>query len=426
MFKKLQFKLTMFCTGVTGIILIAMTCICLYFSQSGQMKNTASAFSSNLNSLITHLESQSTISLEWIAKMEKNYQFLISISDNGQPLFYQELRRSEEELNLFLQAEKQAKASYSLDLKSPQKTVLLSWHMEFSMKASGTEYYASTILLPKKSGYLSIVVLQSLKAQKNQLLAQRWLFAGIDLAALIVLAVFFWIFLGKLLYPIEESRRQQASFVASASHELRSPLSVILSCLTASQDVSSEESQHFTEIMRTEGKRMSHLIDEMLQLASADSHTWNLHFAPAALDTLLLSTYEKYELLADEKEIKLTVCLPEDEVPAVSCDEERIAQILSILMDNALSYTPAGGTIRLSLAVFSGKIHMSVADTGPGIPDEDKKRIFQRFYRLDPSRTKKEHFGLGLSIAWEIIRLHKGKLLVTDTPGGGSTFTVIL
>ena len=87
MFKKLQFKLTMFCTGVTGVILIAMTCICLYFSQSGQMKNTASSFSSNLNSLITHLESQSTISLEWIAKMEKNYQFLISISDNGQPLF---------------------------------------------------------------------------------------------------------------------------------------------------------------------------------------------------------------------------------------------------------------------------------------------------------------------------------------------------
>lgn len=427
MFKKLQFKLTLVCTGITGVILIAMTCICLYFSQSNQIKNAETAFSNNLSSMLTHLEGQSTISLQWIVKMEKNHQFLLSIYDNGQALFYQELRRSPKEREVFAQAAAKAKDSYGLDLNAPGNSVLLSRHTEFKLKTpEGTEYFASGILLPKKSGHLSIIVLQPLETQKKQLSAQRWQFAGADAAAVLLLGIFFWFFMGKLLRPLEENRRQQAGFIASASHELRSPLAVILSCLTASQNVSPEESRHFTEIIRTEGKRMSHLIDEMLQLANADSHSWNLHFAPAAIDTLVLTVYEKYELLAREKSLDLTVRLPDEEVPPILCDEERVSQILSIFMDNAISYTPPGGKICLSLCCTGHKVHLSVADNGPGIPNEEKKRIFQRFYRRDQARTCKEHFGLGLSIAKEIIRLHKGKLLVTDTPGGGATFTVIL
>ncbi len=258
-----------------------MTCICLYFSQSNQIKNAETAFSNNLSSMLTHLESQSTISLQWIAKMEKNHQFLLSIYDNGQALFYQELRRSPREREVFAQAAAKAKDSYGLDLNAPGNSVLLSRHTEFKLKTpEGTEYFASGILLPKKSGHLSIIVLQPLETQRNQPSAQRWQFAGADAAAVLLLGIFFWFFMGKLLRPLEENRRQQAGFIASASHELRSPLAVILSCLTASQNVSPEESRHFTEIIRTEGKRMSHLIDEMLQLANADSHSWNLQLLP--------------------------------------------------------------------------------------------------------------------------------------------------
>ena len=127
-------------------------------------------------------------------------------------------------------------------------------------------------------------------------------FLGADTAALLLLAVFFWIFMGKTLAPLEENRRQQAQFIASAhAHELRSPLAVMLSCLTAAQKAEPEEAARFTETIQTEGKRMSRLIDDMLQLAGADACSWDLMPAPVPPDTLLLETSEKYEYLAREK-----------------------------------------------------------------------------------------------------------------------------
>ena len=144
------------------------------------------------------------------------------------------------------------------------------------------------------------------------------------------------------------------------------------------------------------------------------------------IDTLLLETYEKYESLAREKGLCLSIRLPEEECPPVLCDEERISQVLSILMDNALSYTPASGHITLTLSFTANHVSLSVADDGPGIPDSFKKQVFQRFFRQDKAHTSKEHFGLGLSIAREIIKIHRGRLILSDTPGGGATFTIIL
>ena len=117
---------------------------------------------------------------------------------------------------------------------------------------------------------------------------------------------------------------------------------------------------------------------------------------------------------------------PEDTVPAVRCDPQRIRQVLAILLHNALSYTPENGQIRLSLLYDEKTVKLLVADNGIGISDEEKPRIFERFYRSDQARSEKGHFGLGLCIASEIIHAHQGRILVSDTPGGGSTFTVIL
>ena len=161
--------------------------------------------------------------------------------------------------------------------------------MEFRFKTGKKEeYYASVVLLPKANGHLSAVILQSLDAQKYQIYGQRLVFLGADTAALLLLVVFFWIFTGKTLAPLEENRRQQAQFIASASHELRSPLSVMLSCLTASQKAAPEEAARFTDTIQLEGKRMSRLIDDMLQLAGADACSWTFMAALVSPDTLLL------------------------------------------------------------------------------------------------------------------------------------------
>ena len=105
---------------------------------------------------------------------------------------------------------------------------------------------------------------------------------------------------------------------------------------------------------------------------------------------------------------------------------KRMEQILAILLDNAISYTPPQGKISLSLQSSPGKFTLQVSDNGNGIPDSEKEAVFDRFYRQDKSHKDKSHFGLGLCIAWEIVHMHKGKIWVEDTPGGGSTFVVVL
>lgn len=143
-------------------------------------------------------------------------------------------------------------------------------------------------------------------------------------------------------------------------------------------------------------------------------------------DTLLLETYEAFEPLAAKKQIRLNVQLPEELLPPCVCDPERIRQVLAILLHNAISYTPEHGTIHLALSFEKQRFCFQVSDNGIGIPDGEKSRIFERFYRADQSRSQKDHFGLGLSIAQEIVSAHQGQIMVKDTPGGGSTFLVFL
>ena len=146
--------------------------------------------------------------------------------------------------------------------------------------------------------------------------------------------------------------------------------------------------------------------------------------------------------MARSKGLRFDIELPDEVVTPIRCDAERIRQLLSILIDNAFSYTPKGGRICLSLATETPaflsdsfnfrrsaqyqKLYLSVIDNGPGIPDDQKDAVFERFHRLDTARHDKAHFGLGLCIAQEIVSLHHGQLLLTDTPDGGATFTVVL
>ena len=225
---------------------------------------------------------------------------------------------------------------------------------------------------------------------------------------------------------LEKSRQEQTEFIAAASHELRSPLAVILSGISAMKKADSKEQGHFLSVIEKEGTRMSLLINDMLSLSNADNHSWKMHPVFCELDTLLLDTYEKYEPLMQDHHMKFFIELPEEEIPPCPCDPERISQVLGILLDNAISYVPENGKIILSLSQTETHFLIRVKDNGPGIPDSAKTSVFRRFYRADSARNNRQHFGLGLCIAYEIISLHKGTISVLDTPGGGSTFQISL
>lgn len=440
MFQKVHLRLTLLCGTITTVILLVMSFGYLYISEQSLKNSAFSSFQSNMNTLLTNLEHQNVITHEWLTKMEHNGRYLIHITDNDVPFLFNE-RESEEQKRLFEDV-------WRISRESPGPLVGTEYsettHMEFfytpeqedlTMTAKirdfflnpGEDYCACTAVSERDGGTLQIIILYPLNALRAQINRQRGLFFLLDLLAVALLSLFAFHFTRRILKPLEENQKRQMQFVASASHELRTPLAVILSCASASEKatVPSERSR-FLESIRSEGVRMSKLIDDMLLLTSADNKSWSIHMADTEPDTLLLNLYESFEAIAVKKHIALSISLPEHAVPPLSCDKERIIQVLSILLHNALSYTPAGGQVRLSLSCQGKTTKFSVADNGPGIPDAEKEHIFERFYRTEKSRTEKDHFGLGLCIASEIVKAHHGRLLVQDTPGGGATFLLIL
>lgn len=429
MFRKLQRKMTLFCIFVTGFILAALSCTCLFFAESNMRRNNYASFLKEVNTIILHLQGENSISHQWLNQTHDNNNFQIYLYDNGQELFYQMLHTdSYKECSALLdKVQETAKKDYTLDIFQGTSS-LFPIHEEFSIKESGQSYHVSTGIIPKSGGDLSFIILLPLTHQHLQILTLRLFIFAADLSALGLLSVFSWFFTGKMLIPLEENRKKQTQFVASASHELRTPLTVILSALEALKKTDMPEKQaHFQRIMEEEGHRMQHLISDMLLLANSDSKHFCLQSEPCQPDGILLNVYEKYETLAKRKQIGFRLTLPDELLPDCCCDRERMIQVLSILIDNALSYTPKGGSVTLSLHLTSAKrFRFAVADTGPGIADSEKKLVFERFYRSDNAHSQKEHFGLGLCIAREIITAHKGKLWIADNAPCGTVFFIEL
>ena len=303
--------------------------------------------------------------------------------------------------------------------------------MELKNDADGTsaKYYCSVIYIEKNHTFLEVLLAAPLQDLLDQISRQRFLFLGIITLALIAIWIFAWIFTGKLLDPIEANRLRQNQFIASASHELRTPLAVILSC--AETELAKKESPELSTI-KSESLRTSRLLGDMLTLLSCDTGHLEIKPVSTQLDTLVLNACEAFETMAAARHIRITAVLPEDILPDCLCDSERITQVLAVFLHNAISYTPEGGSITLSVRHCSphhrsGRhFEIQISDTGVGISDEEKNRIFDRFYRSEKARSDKDHFGLGLSIAHDIITAHHGSITVTDTPGGGTTFIITI
>lgn len=427
MVNRLRWKLTAFNTVITGAILLGMTLLCLFISERNTRAQTFQNFSGNLSTVSSYLEVQNQLSATWLRQMESSGRFSLSIQDGGTPLFSMGL--SAERNNLapeFQQARDRAVSEFDLSAVSARN----GGSCAFSLQGEdGAGYFAGVSLVPKNGSVLELILLYPLTGMENGIHRQRMVVCIAALVAAALLGAFSWCFTGKMLRPIQENQQRQAQFIAAASHELRTPLTAILSAASAwerAECAAPARQTVFSDMIRREGKRMSRLIGDMLTLASADSQSWEVRCEEVELDMLLLMVYETYSPLAKEKGLALSLTLPERDVPVMQLDKDRITQVLSTLLDNALAYTPAPGDIRLELGLGRNSARITVSDTGPGVPDSEKTRIFARFHRGETARSHRSHFGLGLCIAAEIVKLHKGKLWVEDAKGGGAAFILEL
>ena len=233
-----------------------------------------------------------------------------------------------------------------------------------------------------------------------------------------------------VLHDITDLRRAdqiRRDFVANVSHELRTPLTAIKGYTEALIDDpgDAESSRRFLEIIHRHAARMERLVSDLLRLARIDAGQEATDLARCDVAALLEGIVGDFETASQDKRQRINLAVAPAACSLVA-DAAKLHDIVRNLIENAINYTPEGGTIDLSADIVGGKFQLTVADTGPGIPKEDLGRVFERFYRVDKSRTRPGGTGLGLAIVKNLVHILGGDVQAANRPERGAVFTVVL
>ncbi len=233
--------------------------------------------------------------------------------------------------------------------------------------------------------------------------------------------------INEMISRLNNSFGQMNQFSSDVSHELRTPLTILRGEMEVALR-SQRSAEEYREVITSgleEVERMSLMVEELLLLSKAEHGELRLNISTVLLHSLLEISFDNAMALARGRGVDITIHGKEE--VSVQGDKMRLARVLLNLVDNAVKYTPKGGRVILSLAKKGDEAYISIRDTGIGISKEDQEKIFERFYRVDKSRSREiGGTGLGLAICKRIIEAHGGRISVDSEIGKGSTFTVIL
>jgi two-component system, OmpR family, phosphate regulon sensor histidine kinase PhoR len=228
------------------------------------------------------------------------------------------------------------------------------------------------------------------------------------------------------LKRLEQARRE---FVANVSHELRTPLTAIKGyseTLLHGGLADPGSAAEFVRVIDRHAERLRLLIEDLLDLAAVEQGRARLDLEPTSPSWVSAQAVGVVRRAADLKRQTFAVDVPDD-LPAIRADRDRLAQVLINLLDNAVKFTPDGGRIRIRARAANGHMEFAVSDNGPGIPADELGRIFERFYRVERSRDRREGgTGLGLAIAKHLVQAMEGSIEAESDPGSGATFRVTL
>jgi signal transduction histidine kinase len=246
---------------------------------------------------------------------------------------------------------------------------------------------------------------------------------GVGGAGAVALAIGLgFIYAGRALVPIRASLRHQRDFAADASHELRTPLTVIglnVSELRREPERSLSEVADVVDDIESEVGQLTTLVEELLLLARSDSGAVEIRREPMDLSAVVAETLPRLGDLAAARGVVVSL----DSAPAAMVgDRERLAQLVTILTDNAIRFSPPGGMVHVAVGAANGRARLAVEDLGPGIRPEDLPRLFDRFWRAPDAPPG--GVGLGLSIAAWIVQQHRGQITAENRPGTGARFEV--
>jgi signal transduction histidine kinase len=251
-----------------------------------------------------------------------------------------------------------------------------------------------------------------------------YIVAEIGIAPALLLIVFLGaVTIGRrVAEPIERARERQMAFTADASHELRTPLSVIEAhtSLALAQNRSDAWYRSAFQRVDNESRRMRRLLDDMLWLARFDVATGQPHAEPIDVGVLAAQTVDRFGIVAEQRSLALTArAAPGSNV--ITVPPEWLDRLLGVLLDNACKYSPPGGSVVVTVASEGGRVMLTVDDSGPGIPADEREHIFDRFHR---ATDRTSGAGLGLAIGDAIVRATNGRWKIGTSPAGGASVSV--
>ncbi len=423
MLRNIQIKLSLLCCGITALLVLAIVLCCLKISEENMYGQEEALFFLKANAVSYELQTTETISINWYMRNGGAEEEILCLEVNGVLSTLSDVVLTESERMIVGEVKKYIEKNGILPMKG-----MFFWEMDYFQYGKGKQGFLVMYgTVSRQDSEITYLYLYSLSSFWQNAKTQRIWFLAVWLFSIPMVYLFSWCFTARVLQPVAQNQEKQKTFIAVASHELRSPLAVLktgLSILKNKPDIN--RNTRIFSLMDCEMSRMERLIQDLLCLAKVEQAKLSIQFETVELGDLVEGIGEKYAEIAKERGISFSFLKEEGYDYGCICDFQRIEQVVIILLENALFYTPAGQSVSLRLYRQRNKCCIQVTDTGVGILDEEKEKIFDKFYRVSASRSDKEHFGLGLSIAKEICKSHGGKILVSDTKGGGSTFTIRL
>ncbi|MCL1981467.1 MAG: HAMP domain-containing histidine kinase [Clostridiales bacterium] len=423
----MRLRLALVCVVTTGVLLCIMAAVLLRISENQMGLQSDAAFRNSANSIVYRLQSSRIIDDAWLSQIEAGGNLVVHIEDNTCPILFRGSWRPETDRSRLVSlAHEKAQSDYLFDVKKRPYSVLVTDEVTFDIRGEHGELYKVFIsLIPKDEGWQSLTLLKDLEKDNQTRFLLRVSFFAVIFASLVLLMIFSLLFSKRATSQVEEANKKHVEFIAAASHELRAPLTVVKASVSeAAKEQSPAQTKKYQAIADREIRRMARLIDELLLLANADAQKLTLTSGTVDFDTILTELYENYEVIAKNKNQHLTLSLPDNALPIIAGDKQRLAQAFTAMLDNAVSYAPENGHISIEAKKSRRALSILISDDGPGIPDSEKARVFERFKRADSAHADKDHYGLGLSVAKEIIEMHNGKIAVSSSPSGGAQFTV--
>jgi len=433
MFKSLKLKLTIV-NLIIAVLIFAIVFTGIYFTMYSSITNQ----SEDLMGMLTYsIVSGDGLQNPKLLGLLGNHAFIIAdISSDGQLFsfrgtpFMQQLTANQvlELVNSVIDSNgisiEKFRTLYNVDPLGNKASVIILQSKPVQT-SDGLTYLARLIKKDNDSFSLAFLNIDYEKSLLNSLVKNLVMVA---LAGLFLVFAASFLLADRAVRPVKTAWEKQKNFVADASHELRTPLSVMQTNLELVMENKAEtvESQSkWLENIYLENKHMTKLVNDLLLLARADSDLQLLEMESFSISTAAEEASGPLIPLAKEKDLSISISIQPD--IEFFGDQSKIKQLIVILMDNAVKYTPEGGSVGLSVSSSRDNVEMVVSDTGEGVAEEDQDKIFERFYRVDKARSSEAGgLGLGLSIAGWIVKEHQGTIKVDSAVGKGSTFRISL